>query len=280
VIDLHTHSAVSDGTDPPATIAELAAGAGCRAVALTDHDTLDGVPAARSRGAELGIDVVAGCEVSCVFGGRSVHVLVYFAEPGDGPLQDELARLRHDRVTRNRRLVARLAELGLPVTYDEVAAEAGGEEGAGRPHVAAVMVRKGLAGSIDDAFERWLGQGRPAYVPKARLSPAEVARLAAGSGGVAVLAHPLSLDLGPAELDRAVGEMAAGGLAGLEATYGSYVPAERRALASLARRHDLVATGGSDYHGTRTPGVAVGTGAGDLRVPDEVLERLAARRPG
>lgn len=280
MIDLHTHSSASDGTDPPAVVVELAAAAGCRAVALTDHDTLVGVPSARDRAAGLGLTLVPGCEVSCAFRGRSVHVLVYFVEPGEGPLQDELGRLRGDRVARNRRLVARLAELGLPVTYDEVVTEAGGEEGAGRPHVAAVMVAKGLAESTDDAFARWLGQGRPAYVPKARLSPAEVAGLAAGSGGVAVLAHPLSLDLSFPALDGAVAELADDGLVGLEATYGRYTPAERRSLASLAARHGLVATGGSDYHGARKPDLSVGTGLGDLRVPDDVVDRLADRRPG
>jgi len=280
VIDLHTHSLASDGTDPPAVVAELAAAAGCRAVALTDHDTLVGVAPARARAAQLGVTLVAGCEVSCAFDGRSVHVLVYFVEPGDGPLQDELVALRGDRVVRNRRLVGRLAELGLPVAYDEVVAEAGDEEAVGRPHIAAVLVRKGLAESPGDAFDRWLGQGKPAYVPKARLSPAEVADLAAASGGVAVLAHPLSLELAPPALERAVAELVEGGLGGLEALYAGYAPADRRALRSLAARHDLVATGGSDYHGTRNPDLSVGTGLGDLAVPDDVLDSLAARRPG
>ncbi|MHB1775765.1 MAG: PHP domain-containing protein [Acidimicrobiales bacterium] len=280
MIDLHTHSAASDGTDPPSVVVELAAAAGCSAVALTDHDTLVGVAAARDAAARLGLSLVAGCEVSCAFAGRSVHVLVYFVEPGDGPLQDELVRLRGDRVVRNRRLVGRLAELGLPVTYDEVIAEAGDEASVGRPHVAAVIVRKGLAESPADAFDRWLGHGRPAYVPKARLRPAEVAALAAASGGVAVLAHPLSLELAPPALEAAVAELVEGGLAGLEALYAGYPPADRRALASLAARHDLVATGGSDYHGTRKPGLSVGTGLGDLAVPDDVLDSLAARRPG
>lgn len=279
MIDLHTHSTCSDGTDPPARIPELAARAGCSAVALTDHDTLAGLGAARHRAGELGVRLVPGCEVSCAFRGGSAHVLVYFVEGGDGPLQEELARLRRDRVARNRRLAERLRELGLDVTYEELVAEAAGEESLGRPHVAAVLVRHGAAESVPDAFDRWLGAGRPAYVPKARVSPAEVARLAGSSGGVAVLAHPLSLDLGPSALSAAVAELAEAGLAGIEATYGRYSPDERAALAELARRHGLVATGGSDYHGTVKADLAVGTGEGDLRVPDAVLEELEARRP-
>lgn len=277
MIDLHTHSTRSDGTDPPSRIPELAAAAGCSAVALTDHDTLAGLPEARRRADELGIRLVPGCEVSCAFRGGSAHVLAYFVEDGDGPLQQELAHLRRDRVTRNRLLAERLIELGLPVTYEELVAEAASEESLGRPHVAAVLVRHGAADSIPDAFDRWLAKGRPAHVPKARVSPAAVALLARGSGGVAVLAHPLTLDLGPNELAAAVAELAEAGFAGIEAWYGRYSPDERAGLAELARRHGLVATGGSDYHGTVKADLAVGTGQGDLRVPDDVVEQLAAR---
>ena len=201
------------------------------------------------------------------------------ASRGEGPLQDELARLRADRAARNGELVARLAELGIPVDYDDVVAVAGSEEGVGRPHFARALVAAGAAEDVDDAFVRWLGNGRPAYVPKGRLSPADVARLARESGGVAVLAHPLSLGLEPAALERFVTELADRGLTGIEAVYGSYTPAARRALVALAGRAGLVATGGSDYHGSFKPDLHVGTGLGDLDVPDAVLEALAARRP-
>jgi len=279
MIDLHTHSTCSDGTEPPERIPELAAAAGCSAVALTDHDTLVGLADARRRAGEVGVDLVPGCELSCVFAGTSAHVLVYFVDDGDGPLQDELERLRQDRVVRNRRLIARLRELGIPITYDEVVAEASGEDSVGRPHVAAVLVRLGAADDIPDAFDRWLASGRPAHVPKARLSPAEAAQLASGSGGVAVLAHPLTLGLGPADLSSAVAELADAGFAGIEAFYGRYSPDQRAALTELAQRFDLVATGGSDFHGTVKQDLSVGTGQGDLRVPDDVIEQLAARRP-
>jgi len=279
VIDLHTHSTCSDGTDGPERIPELAVAAGCSAVALTDHDTLAGIAPARRRANEAGVTLVTGCEVSCAFRGGSAHVLTYFVDPEESPLHDELVRLRHDRVTRNRALAERLADLGIPVTYDEMVAEAAGEESLGRPHVAMLLVRHGVADSIPDAFDRWLGDGRPAHVPKARVTPSEVASLARASGGVAVLAHPLSLDLGPAGLTSAAAELAEGGFAGIEALYGRYSPEQRTRLVELARRADLVATGGSDYHGALKPDLSVGTGTGDLRVPDEVLEQLAARRP-
>jgi 3',5'-nucleoside bisphosphate phosphatase len=279
VIDLHVHSTASDGTDPPDAIPELAAAAGCSAVALTDHDTLSGLGMARARATEVGVELVGGCEVSCAYSGASTHVLVYFIDHEEGALHDELARLRDDRVRRNRQLAGRLAELGLPVTYDEAVSAASSEESLGRPHFAAVLVEKGAAESIPDAFDRWLAHGRPAFIPKARVLPSQIVQAARASRGVCVLAHPLTLDLPPDELDRAVGELADLGFAGLEANYASYRPEQRRELADLAARHDLVATGGSDYHGTVKPGLSVGRGRGDLKVPDDVLERLAARRP-
>jgi 3',5'-nucleoside bisphosphate phosphatase len=280
VIDLHTHSTVSDGTDPPGRVVELAAEAGCSAVALTDHDSLAGTGPARRRAAELGITLVPGCEVSCrpvATGG--MHVLVYFVEEDSGPLHEELGRLRRDRRDRNLALAARLAQLGLPVTYEQVVAVAGDESGIGRPHFAAALVEAGAAESIDDAFARYLANGRPAYVPKARLSGAEVAALARDSGGVAVLAHPYSLGLDGPELARVVGQLAEAGFGGIEAVYGRYSPRQRTELGHLARRFDLVATGGSDHHGTIKPDLRVGTGRGDLKVPDKVLALLESRRP-
>ena len=286
MIDLHTHSTVSDGSEPPGSIPVRAAAAGCSAVALTDHDSLDGLAEARAAATRVGITLVPGCEVSCrkpppppgqsAIGG-SVHVLVYFVEPGEGPLQDELVNLRRDRAQRNGALRARLTELGIAIDYDAMVAEAGGEAGLGRPHFARALVRAGAAADIDDAFDRFLADGRAAYVPKSRLSPSQVAGLATASGGVAVLAHPLTLGLDPSALERLVGELAEAGLGGIEAYYGRYTTDERRVLRRMAQRQGLVATGGSDYHGTFKPDLEVGTGMGDLDVPDSALEELAAR---
>jgi hypothetical protein len=208
-----------------------------------------------------------------------MHVLVYFVEDGDTPLTEELVRLRDDRRRRNLALADRLAGLGVPLTYAQVVAEAGGEEGVGRPHFAAALVAAGVADSIDDAFERFLTPGRPAFVSKSRLSGAEVARLARLSGGVAVLAHPYSMGLDGPDLARVVAELADSGFVGLEAIYGRYSPRQRQDLGNLARRFDLVATGGSDHHGTIKPDLRVGTGHGDLKVPGSVLEQLQGRRP-
>ncbi len=284
MIDLHTHSTVSDGTDPPERIPELAAAAGCSAIALTDHDSLAGLNAARVTADAAGITLVPGCEISCKASGfagegGSAHVLVYFVEGGDNPLSEELVRLRRERLERNLLLTVRLGELGFPVDYDAVVARAGSEGGVGRPHFAQELVARGHAEDVDDAFDRLLANDRPAYVPKARLTPADVARIASASGGVAVLAHPLSLGLRPAALERRVLELAEAGMAGIEAVYGRYTTKQRAGLRRMAAAAGMVATGGSDYHGTFKRGLSVGTGQGDLEVDDSVLEQLVDRRP-
>ena len=278
MIDLHSHSTCSDGSDEPARIVELAHEAGCTAVALTDHDGLEGVGEAAARAEDLGVAFVPGCEVSCKFAPGTMHVLCYFVEPGEGPLQSQLERLRADRATRNDRLVERLVELGIPITLDEVAAEAGGTT-IGRPHFAAVLVAKGVVPSIQDAFDTLLAKGGPAYIPKAFVDAPTTIAAARGSGALAVLAHPLSLGLEVGELRRQVGELAEEGLTGIECWYARYDEEERQGLLSLAREYGLVATGGSDYHGTFKPDLSMGTGRGDLDVPESALDELNGRRP-
>lgn len=273
MIDLHTHSTVSDGSDRPERIPELAAAAGCTAVALTDHDRLDGLAAAGARAAELGIRLVPGCEMSCRWTLGTLHLLVYFVQPGEGPLQDELEEMQRGREERN----VRMAE-ALGLEYDELLAEAGGS-GAGKPHAAAMLMRQGRADSVADAFARFLGKGMVGDVPRRHSEPARAIALARASGGVAVLAHPFSMGLKRAALDSAVAELAELGLVGLEAIYGRYDPEQRATLTELARSNGLAVTGGSDHHGTYKPDLSIGTGRGDLSVPDDLLTALESRRP-
>lgn len=259
----------------------MAVDSGCSAVALTDHDSIAGIGAARRRADELGVTLVPGCEISCLpVGPGGTHVLVYFVDDEGSELGSELGRLRADRRRRNLALTDRLKAMGVAITYEQVVALAGSEEGVGRPHFALALVEVGAAGSIDDAFDRYLANGRPGYVPKGRLTAAEVAGLATASGGVAVLAHPLSTGLDGADLAKLVAGLAEAGFGGIEAIYGRYSPRQRQQLGNLARRFDLVATGGSDYHGQIKPDLSVGTGQGDLKVPNDVLAQLEGRRPG
>ena len=275
MIDLHVHSTCSDGSETPARVVELAVAAGCEAVALTDHDSVAGLAEARTRAQDLGIGFLPGCEVSCVFSPGTMHMLSYFIEGDEGPLQAELERLRDDRVHRNERLVQRLVELGLPISFEQVQAAAGGSI-IGRPHFASVLVSNGAATNIQDAFDRILAKGMPGYIPKARIDAATCIEACRGTGALAVLAHPLSLGLETPELDRLVRELAKTGLCGMECYYGRYSPEQRCELADMARRHGLVVTGGSDFHGRFKPDLAIGIGTGDLDVPDAAVGELLA----
>lgn len=276
-VDLHLHSTASDGTDAPAEVVRRGAEVQLTTIALTDHDTVDGVDEAHTEAARLGLGFIPGTELSVVWPTGTMHMLVYHLTPGPGPLQDELAGLRGGRDVRNTRIVAKLAELGAPISPEAVAEEAGGGV-VGRPHIAAVLVADGHAESISDAFDRYLARGRPAYVERTRLDPTAAIALARRSGAVPVLAHPHTIGVGAADYEAAFRELAAAGLAGIECHYSEYPPELRAHLAELCDRLGLIATGGSDYHGRYKPDVAVGVGRGDLEVPDEVVERIAAAR--
>lgn len=278
MIDLHAHSTASDGSDSPATLMGIAARAGLAAVALTDHDTVEGLAEARAAADEAGVRLVPGCELSCEVGEANMHLLVYFLDDGPGPLQDRLAGLQEARSDRNRRIVTVLNEHGLDVSLEEILQESGGGS-VGRPHVAGVLMRKGYVQSVQEAFDVWLARGKPAYLERERLVPAEAISLAHASGAVAVMAHPTSLGFDGPEMERCIAGLADDGLDGLECEYGRYSPDLRAALRSLAERFGLAVTGGSDYHGRYKPDLSLGTGLGDLNVPDDLLERLEARRP-
>jgi predicted metal-dependent phosphoesterase TrpH len=275
VIDLHTHSTVSDGTDTPRELVALAARVPLTALAITDHDTLDHIPEATAAADEHGLRLVPACELSCAVP-PEVHLLVYFPEP-DGPIAPRLRELQAARVRRNERIVERLRDAGIDLSIDEVLQEAGAGA-VGRPHVGAVLVRKGVVASIDEAFERWLAKGRPGYVERERLVATEAIDLAHESGAVTSLAHPGSLGLEGEDLDDFVGCLTAVGLDALECEYGRYAPAERAAYRDVALRHGLVATGGSDYHGAYKPDLRVGVGRGDLAVSEDALDELERRR--
>jgi 3',5'-nucleoside bisphosphate phosphatase len=276
VIDLHTHSTFSDGSATPSEVIDLAVKAGCSAIALTDHDGLAGLSEAEYRATAAGIAFVRGCEVSASFEPGSLHLLCYFV-PATGPLPDKLADLRAERERRNERLLELLADLGFGITRDEVEVEAGSDV-IGRPHFAAVLVRHGAVASVEEAFQRFLAKGAPAYVEREYVEPSEIFELASRSGALTSIAHPMTLGLAPTELERLLDDFASSGATGLECYYSSYDETLRAELVAMARRHGLIPTGGSDFHGSFKPGLHVGTGRGDLCVPDEVLDELQARR--
>lgn len=274
-VDLHTHSTASDGSDLPRRVVELGQEAGLTALALTDHDTLEGIPEAMDTAVGGTMELIPGVELSLQYdGGGGLHLLVLWLAPGPGPLQNRFTELQEGRDGRNLRIVEILTDLGMPVTIEEVLEESGGGS-VGRPHIAAVMMARGYVPDVRTAFDLWLGKGKPAYVGRDRLGPTEAITLARESGGVPVLAHPHTLGIHTApEMAGLLTELRRAGLVGLEAHYSGYRRHEREGYADLARRFELVPTGGSDYHGTYKPGLMIGSGYGDLHVPDLVLEDL------
>jgi predicted metal-dependent phosphoesterase TrpH len=284
VIDLHLHSSASDGSERPAELAERLAGASV--VALTDHDTTAGV-AELAEHLDGSVELVVGAELSLATDHGTFHLLCYGAGLLEEPARSLLATLAGDRRVRNETMLARAAELGLELTEAELLEAAGAtsldDKSVGRPHAAAVLVAKGYATSIADAFARYLAKGCPLYVPKARHRYEDVVGLLELAHVVTVVAHPLSLELAPADLEAELVRLRELGLVGIEAHYAAYTPDTRAELAALARRLSLVATGGSDAHGTFKPGLAPLVGYGDLVVDDAVAEDLLevlARRGG
>ncbi len=277
-VDLHVHSTASDGSETPSEVVRLAAEAGLTAMALTDHDTLEGVEEAREEAARRGIELIPGVELSCEWDRGGMHMVVLFLEPGPGPLQDRLAELRDSRNRRNRVIAERLAGLGMDISLEEVEQLAGGGS-VGKPHFAEVLRRKGYVPDIPSAFDRYLGPGRPAYAARRLLLPEEAIELARRSGAVSVVAHPHTLGLDRGAEYTAFFEWTAGlGLAGVECCYSEYDPRMLEERVRAVRAHGLIPSGGSDFHGAFKPGLLIGAGRGDLRVPDRVLEDLRAAR--
>lgn len=273
-VDLHAHSTASDGSDTPAALVRLAAKKGLTALALTDHDTQEGLAEAREAAEGLELELIPGTELSLEFDGGGMHLVVLWLEPGSGPLQDRLEGLQDGRGGRNARIVQALETLGMTVTLEEIEEEAGGGS-VGRPHIAAVMVRKGYVPDIKTAFDLWLAKDRPAYFGRPRLNPEEAIGLARESGAVPILAHPHTLGIyRAAEMANVLTRLCGAGLVGLEAIYSGYRRHEQYGYADLARRFGLVPSGGSDYHGTYKADLDLGTGYGDLHVPESTLEEL------
>lgn len=285
-VDLHSHSVVSDGSETPGEIVRLAADAGLAALALTDHDVLAGLGEAHQAAAHHELELIPGVELSLdwstVAGDADqrggMHLVVLWLDDEPGPLQDRLADLRLGRDDRNHTILERLTQLGFDVPMDEVMARAG-EGSVGRPHIAGVMVDRGYVPDVASAFDLYLAHGAPAYVPRSRLSPEEAIRLARESGGVPILAHPHTLGYeNEADLERVVRHLHEIGLVGLESHHSAVEQHRRRLLRRLAARVGLLPSGGSDFHGSYKPGVAIGVGCGDLEVPDEFLEGLREQR--
>ncbi|MDA8196351.1 MAG: PHP domain-containing protein [Actinomycetota bacterium] len=273
MIDLHTHSRISDGSETPSRVVELAAEVGARAIALTDHDTLAGLDEAIEAGNRLGVEVIPGVEVSCQYKTGTMHMLIYFTSSESVALVRALNELQDSRANRNLAILELMQADGLDITMEELVAE-GGKTGIGKPHFAALLLRKGVVKSIQEAFDRFLEKGQRYYVDKKTFTPEEMIDLALSSKAIPVLAHPLTVDKDPGQLRKIIKGWAKIGLAGIEAQYGRYAPETRSFLDETAKIYDLIPTGGSDFHGSYKPDLQVGIGRGDLMVDDSVIDRL------
>ena len=273
MIDLHCHSTASDGTCTPSELGQLAADAGLRALALTDHDTVAGI-AEFQAAMPSQIEAVAGVEISSSWYGGSMHLLGLFIDPDSDVLQTMLEELREQRVRRGKRIVERLASRGCAIDYEEICAEAGGDS-IGRPHVASVLVKHGFCSDLRDAFDRYLSDQHVGDIRRWLPLPAEAIEVVHAAGGIVSWAHPSGIHNPPrSRLRRTVSKLKEAGLDAIEAYYAQYSPEQSQMVCEIADEFGLKRTGGSDFHGNNTPGVSLGTGLGNLLVPDALLDDL------
>ncbi len=278
-IDLHIHSTASDGTLTPAEIIALARRLGLGAISITDHDSIAGSREAVLGGIPEDLGFLTGVEISAepppsYPGAGSIHILGYGMRLDDPELNGTLNKLQDARKDRNPQIIARLNKLGIPIRLEEVEREAGDGQ-PGRPHIAKLLVKKGLVGTIDDAFERYLGNGKPGYVDKFRIECSQAIELINAAGGIPVLAHPCLLELeSDQQLDEILREMMAMGLKGMEVYFSDHTPEQTLRYAELAKRCDLLMTGGTDFHGDILPETRMGVGRGNLHVPFALYEKL------
>ena len=273
-IDLHCHTTASDGRHSPTELVEMAAEMGLRAIAVCDHDSTEGLDEALAAGRAAGIEVIPSVELSCDVVEGELHMLGYYPNYADAVFQAELTRLRKGRVGRAQAMVRKLAGLGYPISFARVQ-ELAGDGAIGRPHVAQALIEARLVQSKGEAFERLIGRNGPAYVERAKLSPADACRMIRRVGGLPAFAHPfIALASGrvlePMPVEEALPHLVEAGLAGLEVYYPNYTPTLIERLLRLSRQYGLIVTGGSDFHGEGSAGAALG----GVYVPPKCLAAL------
>ena len=273
LIDLHVHSDASDGSFPPAQVVALAKEAGLKAIALTDHDTTAGIPEALKAGEESGIGVIPGIEVSSHYEGHEIHILGLFVDPSDQGLADFLQEMRSRRGRRNEEMLHRLAADGISFTACELYGN-NPDTVITRAHIARAMVQKGICSSVEQAFKKYLNYGGPYCPPKEYMEPEAVVNILLKNGAFAALAHPFLYKLGDKKTEALIARLADMGMKGLEVYHSSNHRSESRKLQEMAYRYSLFPTGGSDFHGTCKPDIAIGKGRGGLRVSELLLNDI------
>jgi predicted metal-dependent phosphoesterase TrpH len=277
-IDLHLHTTASDGVMRPSEIVRYAKLKGLQAIAITDHDTIEGLEEGLAEGERIDFEVIPGIEISAEHSPGSMHLLGFFIDIHHPFLNERLGYLQRARAERNPKIVEKLNQLGIKVTYEEVLKASGGGQ-VGRPHFAQVLLEKKYVRSYQEAFERFLRKGAPAYVDKFRFTAKEAIHFINESKGVAVLAHPNTLHMnGYSELESLVIRLIEEGLKGIEVYYPEHSALEVDQYKALAERHGLLMTGGTDYHGIEKNELDIGVGRGNMKLPYSIVEELKAAR--
>ncbi len=274
MIDLHVHTSMSDGTHTPAEVVKLAQERQLRAIAITDHDTVAGVRPASQIGEEVGVEIISGVEMSTEWSSGIMHILGYFIDVSNVQLNEALNLLRMGRIERVPRIVEKLRACNVVISAEEVWREAVG--GApGRPHVAEILMREGYVNTVQEAFDKYLKKGAPAYVEKRKMPPGRAIRLIAEAGGIPVLAHPYSLETGAdCDLQAILEKLIKYGLAGIEVYYPRHTKSQVIEYLSLAQKLHLVVTGGTDFHGATKPEIEIGVMPDHTTLPYSILEEL------
>ncbi len=280
LIDLHVHSTASDGSFTPTEIIQKASLLGMRAIAITDHDTVDGLEEGEIAAVQASIEFIRGCELSTRHGVYDVHIVGLWI-PKDIDKYPEfvtsIQTFQANREKRNNSIIEKLQALGIEISIKEVENLAGGRV-IGRPHFAQFLKNKGIVASEQEAFEEYLGRDKKAYVPRKAVTPHEAVQILAKTGATVVLAHPALIPCSLEELDELISELSPLGLNALEAYHSAHSFKDERVLVGLAAKHELLLSGGSDFHGKSKPGVALAKGKGSLRIPYFVLEKMKAKR--
>jgi predicted metal-dependent phosphoesterase TrpH len=277
-VDLHLHTTASDGVLSPSEIVRYAKAKGLQAIAITDHDTIDGCEEGLSEGERIGFEVIPGIEISAEYSPGSMHILGFFLDIHHPLLNERLEYLQKARAERNPKMVAKLNQLGMEVTYEEVLKASGGGQ-VGRPHFANVLLEKKYVRNFQEAFERFLKKGAPAYVDKFRFTSKEALHFIHEAGGMAVLAHPNTLGVKRySELEKLVLQLVDEGLKGIEVYYPEHSAVEVAQYKNLADRYSLLSTGGTDYHGIEKNELDIGVGRGEMKLPYSIVENMKAVR--
>lgn len=276
IVDLHVHSTKSDGSYTPSGLVAYALEKGLTAFALTDHDTTDGIDEALRAAEGKPIEVIPGIEFSSEYEGKDIHIIGLYIDYQSGFFKRRLVNFVNGRIIRNREMCRRLTAHGIPVTYEELAAEFPGSV-ITRSHYAKYLLNHGYTKSLEEAFDRYIGDNCPCFVPRKKITPMRAVEIILKAGGIPILAHPILYHMSGAGLEKLIAALKETGLVGIEAVYSTYSPSEERQMRALAAKYDLCISGGSDFHGNAKPGLDLAVGYGRLFIPEEILTNLKKR---